>query len=783
MPRHVSLIVLFSAMTLAACEVGIADELLAPAPLQISISVEPSHVLRTMHHRMLAGSNIAVWISPKVYASPQIHDWLGDMGMAILRMPGGSFSDQFYWNGHGVRDAAGKIDPTKMGPDGYPAIDYSDYAPSIAVDPKTHRLSSTIWSGNVDAKALHEFIHTLPGNVQTLVCVNVGTGRAVDAAEWVRWANKKMGYNVRYWELGNELDGDWEAGHFLPGGGVLTGDMYAQRYKEFAHAMKAVDPTIKIGGAASSVDPDSFCEHMLRQAGDDVDFVSIHTYPGDWRFSDEEQFEKAKIPDKQVAQARQWIQKYQPKRASQIEIAYSEWNVLDPPSPLCSDLFSALWSSEFLGHLASNGVDFATQWDAFTHDAQSGHSLFLSEPDFARKSQFHAFWLWNHYAGDQLVQSSQVGPSSFYSMATRSDDAVVLMLVNTDRQHDAAVGVKLNDFSPAKIGERALLSTREYFWNQIAHRIDWNSGPDIQPLEVDPSFTVNVPAFSLMYVKIPQHEQISNLAQQGAQRSKIEPAKAQLRLVLPEQTYAGDSIDGWIEAIDSSTQQPYLRPLSPVILKFHGAGGSQQTEVRLDQPAAHFVAQPTAAGTFFVDATLNDATSATASVRVKPSVPQPRVFWNFTEPTLSEGYESDWKISADNTVKPGKQVARVDIPNVTPDDKSSLLLRLTKFPGDDKLNRANIRGIIFQMMLSKNFSCDDPNANIQVIIQSPANWWMWMGQVPLSQMQSWKSVRFDTDDPKFTRAMPQAQKVWFVLHASKPVRGSIYIDNVGFMVR
>ena len=46
-----------------------------------------------------------------------------------------------------------------------------------------------------------------------MACPNAGCGRPIDAAEWVKWANKKMGYNVRYWEIGNELGGSWEAGH------------------------------------------------------------------------------------------------------------------------------------------------------------------------------------------------------------------------------------------------------------------------------------------------------------------------------------------------------------------------------------------------------------------------------------------------------------------------------------------------------------------------------------------------------------------------------------------
>ena len=55
---------------------------------------------------------------------------MAELNSAIIRMPGDSGSNMFYWNGNEVRSADGKVDPGKVGPDGYPAVDYSDYAGS-----------------------------------------------------------------------------------------------------------------------------------------------------------------------------------------------------------------------------------------------------------------------------------------------------------------------------------------------------------------------------------------------------------------------------------------------------------------------------------------------------------------------------------------------------------------------------------------------------------------------------------------------------------------------------
>jgi len=63
-----------------------------------------------------------------------------------------------------------------------------------------------------------------------MVTVNAGMGTPEMAAEWVRWANKKMGYNVKYWEIGNELEGSWELGNTRPDGSKMTAKKYAAIY-------------------------------------------------------------------------------------------------------------------------------------------------------------------------------------------------------------------------------------------------------------------------------------------------------------------------------------------------------------------------------------------------------------------------------------------------------------------------------------------------------------------------------------------------------------------------
>jgi len=84
-------------------------------------------------------------------------------------------------------------------------------------------------------------------NLKPLVCVNAHSykyngGPSYDflktsAVEWVRYAKKK-GYDGIYWQLGNEEDHHQD---------LITRSDYVALYIDFAAAMKAVDPNIKIG--------------------------------------------------------------------------------------------------------------------------------------------------------------------------------------------------------------------------------------------------------------------------------------------------------------------------------------------------------------------------------------------------------------------------------------------------------------------------------------------------------------------------------------------------------
>jgi len=745
------------------------------APLQATVTVDASKTLRVFEPRRLGGTNIATWYLRSVYESPEVRQWMAELSPAYIRMPGGSGSNMYYWNGNGVRDAEGKVDPSKVGPDGYPAVDYSDYAPAFSIDNKTLYPSAGGYHP-VDVKTLHEFINSVPG-AQTMACPNAGTGRPLDAAEWVKWANKKMDYNVRTWEIGNELDGSWEPGYELPfGKGHITPEMYTKRFNDMATAMRKIDPALKIGTCP-------YIKETLRDYGDKVDFVSIHNYPGSATSSDTQMFaDISRVVKADVDRVRGWVRQYQPQREKQIEIAYTEWNLGWSVSK--SELFAGLWSSIFLKEMASNDVDIATEWDCF--------SDLISVPEkgpYSRKPEYYALMLWNNYMGPRLIPANSSN-QAVYTCATRSDDAVIVMLVNTDNEHPAKVNLQLSNFTAATAGEIATVTSREIYYNVQTKKNQWSVGPRIEQIDTGDRFDVTVAPYSITYVRIPNQANpaLSQMAQNALKAEKPATPSVDLRFVMPTEVYAGDTVRGEVIALSAGSELPYSGSLASATISVEGQATLDRHEARLAEDVGHFNMTASAPGEVTIVVQSGDW-RATQKVTVKSSVPRPVVLWDFSNPLVSdkETFSSDYDLQEDLTMRANRAVARIDLPaaGAPPEkvDNKTNLLAVRKMPEGDQLHKENIRGVVVDVMTAPNFSCDDPDASITVVMQSSANWWMVLGDIPLKDAKEWKTCQVDVKRQDYIKAMPAAGSVHFLLKSSKPASGSIYLDRIGFMVR
>ena len=127
---------------------------------------------------------------------------------------------------------------------------------------------------------------------EIMMAVNLGT-RGVEAArDIVEYCNFPGGtkysemrrangfeapFGIKYWCLGNEMDGPWQIGH-------KTAEEYGRLAAETGKVMKWVDPGIEliVCGSSNSAMP-TFGEWertVLRHTYDVVDYISLHSYYG-----------------------------------------------------------------------------------------------------------------------------------------------------------------------------------------------------------------------------------------------------------------------------------------------------------------------------------------------------------------------------------------------------------------------------------------------------------------------------------------------------------------------
>ena len=143
-----------------------------------------------------------------------------------------------------------------------------------------------------------------------------------NATQWVRYANLTKGYNVKYWEIGNES--------YLPGynSNRISPETYAADVIEFSRAMKSVDPSIRI--IANGNDSD-WWRIVLEQAGPALDLLAIHSYPPyGWGSYDYYRSRNADLmADVRVAE--QEINRYASRTgdSERIKIAVTEMNSAD----------------------------------------------------------------------------------------------------------------------------------------------------------------------------------------------------------------------------------------------------------------------------------------------------------------------------------------------------------------------------------------------------------------------------------------------------------------------
>lgn len=383
------------------------------------------------------GVNHAVWDT--YLGSNEVADLLHGAGVQLMRYPGGSYSDIYHW-----RD---------------------NTAPGGFVAPNT------------------DFDHFMAGvqraGAQAMVIANYGTGTPQEAADWVAYANVEKHYGVKYWEIGNELYGNghyganWEADNHAD----KSPAAYAQGVVAYAQAMKAVDPTVKIGAVLTTPanwpdalvgggDAGSWNQVVLSIAGPSIDFAILHWYPGGGNGPD------ALSKTGQVADiawlARDQITKYAGPNASRIGLALTEMNTGYGQNTQPGALFAA----DAYATLIENGVFTVDWWNV--HNGMGTVSTVNGQTDYndfgllssatcttdgttcepALNTPFAPYFglaMVSKFArpGGRLVRAAATDALVKAHAARQPNGDLAVLLVNTDPDNAKAVTLHYAGFSPA----------------------------------------------------------------------------------------------------------------------------------------------------------------------------------------------------------------------------------------------------------------------------------------------------------------------------------------------
>ncbi|NDV63192.1 sulfatase-like hydrolase/transferase [Puniceicoccales bacterium CK1056] len=737
------------------------------------LTLEPTDSGSPVDLSHLLGTNLALWYEPVDLAKPGFQKYLEKWSPGLIRLPGGSWSNEYYWNGNGVRTGKNTFNHEAF-KNGRWEVDYSGYAPGFRIHGTSQELSD--YHGVIDVRTQHELAESL--GADQMVTVNVGTGTPEMAAEWLKWTIEQ-GYSVPNWEIGNELNGQWEVGHFLPDGTGMTGEIYAQKFIEYAKALKAIDPSIKVGGPASSDLSLAFIEELIRDAGEYVDFVTFHAYPvGVQRTDTAEKFKDIDLLRDALAKLRGWKKQYQPDRYKEIEIGITEWNMKVNEDRDTADLINSLWSATWIGAMLEGEVTLSNQWDLLTRTPEGGHGAFFPKADeLIPTSLFWAQYIWGHYMGDRLAAHSLAGGEDLEVFTTQSETGLQVMLINKSETAPASVELNLPETIELS-GEGRLItfSRQEYFWDPHHHEPLWSLPPTVTAFSPEATRTIEVPAFSIRVVELPY---------KGSQPSAVPTVETdgepELRLVIPETAPADLPLEVWIVAWDTTNERPYSGELGPVALKLEGSVDAEAEELFLKQSVAKTFIEVNSPGALKLSASSGDlAVSGTVLLEAVES--RPSVLWTFDNPISEWGATATFEIGMEPSVKPNEFVAEAILDGATPGNNADVLMLLEKFPDSLPLDR--IGGVVGEMQASPDFKCDDPGAQVNIVLQSEADHWMLIGSIPLEAMRGeWKHYSIEISDPMRLKAMARLYGVRFQIQSKKPVSGEIYFDNLGFLLR
>ncbi|WP_303010509.1 hypothetical protein [uncultured Bacteroides sp.] len=388
-----------------------------------TLAVYPDSVINDVSNHPL-GINLNFFMDGGRFPNPEhtVTETLSDMKVKYLRYPGGEKSD-LYQFGVPPYDKSQPAVCRTIGLDDYPGMFAADG--SLVFDPldfdEFMQICDTLGAEPVIVVAADRYL--LPAEkgkrpAKRSELIN-------HAVEWVRYANIKKKYGVRYWMIGNE---SWNNNNINS-----TADIYAQDVIDFSKAMKAVDPSILI---IPNGDDEEFFKTVITKAGDYIDRLCVSNYGvfdfdrGYRTYSD-----SAKCLIWPARTALNAMNKYgteeQLKRWKMIVAEYGtiDWAGLWKSA---NDMGHAIVTFDMTGQLLMEPqIEFSCFWNTrWIGNENSNADHDALDKDGNMNPTGVALKIWNSFLGTQMVRSESCDSVITYSSINRDRNKLFVYAVN-----------------------------------------------------------------------------------------------------------------------------------------------------------------------------------------------------------------------------------------------------------------------------------------------------------------------------------------------------------------
>lgn len=422
-------------------------------PVTVAVTVDCADTV-TKVSPYLFGDNANLWTGPMSDNTTLMKN-MANRRMGVLRGPGGSISDVFFWNRS-----------TKP----------SDVPSALVTDPSNttwpwYGQRAENWTMHVDS--LYSILSKT--GVTGMITVNYGYARygtstdpvaqaAHMAADWVRYDNGR----TKFWEIGNEVFGSWEAGYRIDRSlnkdgqpEYITPQLYGQHCRVFIDSMKAAAAEtgheIKIGvvmvEAAST--HASWNTGVASQVGDIADFYVVHSYYTPWNANSD--VTTVLNSYSQTEGYRNYVRNTVTAAGMpELPVALTEYNIFAVGSNQPVSHANGMHAVLVTGELMRSGFGAACRWDlANGWDNGNDHGMFSYNepfiPNYTPHPAFYHLYYMRRHTGDVLLKSAVTGAPGVVVTATAfSSGHLGASLVNTAKVRKV-VRLNLKDYG---VGER-----------------------------------------------------------------------------------------------------------------------------------------------------------------------------------------------------------------------------------------------------------------------------------------------------------------------------------------